>query len=356
MEPQVAPPSPAEPAAPRCPNCGSPAEAHSYCADCGQRQAEFRQPVHMLARALVAEYFGFEGKLWRTAVALLRPGFLTAEYLSGRQRRYARPLRLYLTASLLFFFAVTLLDPGERLRQQILGGSDAANVEMTVREALGENEAEMSRLAERQAALQALDAAGIALVPDSLHTAAPDSARGLVVAGREWESGRIREFGRINSREDAARVLPGFVQSAIARVPNAMFVLLPAFAFLLKMLYARRQRYYGEHLVFAFHVHAFWFGCFTLAVVLGALLGDIPGVRIYSDGQEAAAAGWNGAAADVLSGGLLIGLPLYTVLAMRRVYGQTWGKTLLKAWVLLWGYGAVLIAGLATVVALTLLW
>ena len=324
-----------------CPNCGAATDEDRFCSACGQRQRAFRQPVHVFARDLAAEYFGFEGKLWRTVLALLRPGRLTVDYLEGRQRQYARPLRLYLTASLLFFFLVSLLNPEERLRRGILDGSSSVvKIETTVAEALEQVEAERAALNERRRALQTLADSGATTLPDSLAFAPADSSRPLVVFGREVESELVREIGRIQTREDAARVLPRVVQSAVPRLPNAMFVLLPAFALLLKLLYARRRRYYGEHLVFAFHVHAFWFACFSLAIVLATLL-----------------AGGEGAArvlGRMLWSALTLGLPLYTVLAMRRVYGQGWGKTLVKAWALLWCYAFLLLLGAAGVLVLTL--
>jgi hypothetical protein len=336
------------PTGPACPNCGADTHGDRFCGACGQRQAEFRQPVHILAKDLLAEYFGLEGKLWRTAVALLRPGFLTVEYLEGRQRQYARPLRLYLTASLVFFFTVTLLDPGERLRQQILGDEDPA--EQTVREALARLDADAEAARERRAGLEGLAAAGVTLVPDSLR----GGGFKVRVGGQEVQSEQLRQLQQIETREDAARVVPGLVQAVISRVPNAMFLVLPVFALLLKLLYVRRKRYYGEHLVFAFHVHAFWFACFTLLAVLGTLLGDLPGFDVVRDGGAATGAvGWAGPAADALSVVMAIGLPAYTVLAMRRVYGQGWGKTLVKAWALWWAYGGVLILTLVGVALAT---
>ncbi len=72
-----------------------------------------------------------------------------------------------------------------------------------------------------------------------------------------------------------AQKLEQIHQGALRYGPYAMFVLLPAFALLLKLLYlGRRRRHparprlYGEHLVFAAHNHAFLFAVGTLMVVL----------------------------------------------------------------------------------------
>jgi hypothetical protein len=53
----------------------------------------------------------------------------------------------------------------------------------------------------------------------------------------------------------------------------AMFCLLPIFAGLLALAYRRRRMYYGEHLVFALHVHSFWF----FLAFATALLPDVIG-------------------------------------------------------------------------------
>ena len=45
-----------------------------------------------------------DSRLWRTLAALLlRPGYLTREFLAGRRARYLPPVRLYLVISLVFF-------------------------------------------------------------------------------------------------------------------------------------------------------------------------------------------------------------------------------------------------------------
>ena len=94
-----------------CLNCGSvlPGE---FCPDCGQRDQPIRQPAHVFIAESVSEYFGLDGRLWRSLGALLfKPGALTEAYLDGRRTRYLRPLRLYLSATVLFFFLLSLKDP-----------------------------------------------------------------------------------------------------------------------------------------------------------------------------------------------------------------------------------------------------
>ena len=43
------------------------------------------------------------------AALVFRPGFLTREYFAGRRRRYVRPARLFLVASVLLFAALRIV-------------------------------------------------------------------------------------------------------------------------------------------------------------------------------------------------------------------------------------------------------
>jgi hypothetical protein len=63
---------------------------------------------------------------------------------------------------------------------------------------------------------------------------------------------------------------------------------------------------YGEHLVFAFHVHAAWFVLALLTLLLPDSVNGIP----------------------------IVVMPIYTLLAMRRVYGGRWWTTLARGLVI----------------------
>jgi hypothetical protein len=72
-------------------------------------------------REATGRYISYDGKFWKTLGALLlRPGFLTHEYLDGRRRRYIGPARLFLVSSLLLFatlrFATDSIDFAEAVQ------------------------------------------------------------------------------------------------------------------------------------------------------------------------------------------------------------------------------------------------
>ncbi|MBI4913205.1 MAG: DUF3667 domain-containing protein [Acidobacteria bacterium] len=114
---------------------------------------------------------------------------------------------------------------------------------------------------------------------------------------------------RLAKRAEEINKDPGaFVARLMSWLPRVFFVLLPFFALLLKLAYLRTRTLYAVHAIFSLHEHAFLF--LTLALV--KLLGWIPYVR-------------------GVRGLLFLALPLHLVLGLKRVYGQGWTLTILKA-------------------------
>lgn len=68
-----------------CDNCGLQAN-YQYCANCGQRHGVQIVSLWQLFKDLLGGLFNWDARVWRTLVPLLtKPGFLTAEYLSGKR-------------------------------------------------------------------------------------------------------------------------------------------------------------------------------------------------------------------------------------------------------------------------------
>lgn len=122
---------------------------------------------------------------------------------------------------------------------------------------------------------------------------------------------QIRRLGAMPPREAGETLVGTFFNY----VPTLMFILLPVFAGVLKLLYIRRGRYYAEHFVFLLHVHSYVFLLATVMLLLS---------------------GWSGARWVEL--GLWLWIFVYIYLAMKRVYTQGWFKTFVKYWILGWMY------------------
>jgi len=280
-----------------CLNCGGPlAEPRPrFCPACGQ-ETNLRPPrLGELLQQFGGAYFATEGALWRTLkLLLLKPGELTRQYLAGRRKHYVLPLRLYLTVSLavLLLLRVVAVVNIEAPVAIELQGAGAANLRLDL-------------------------GAGRAGLKDGVFfcTDLPG-----------WLCRRIQRRVDVEPKL-FAREVEQFGLRFVANVGGAMFVLLPTFALWLQLAYRNRRLRYTEHLVFALHVHAFWFAMLALVVT------DLP---------------WLGSLAA-------FAVPVYTLLAMRRVYGGRWGPRLLRAAVVSTLYGLTLGLALGGVALVALL-
>src|ERR1043166_7408124 len=89
-----------------CENCGAQLLGH-YCAQCGQQAIDYRRSFRHVVVDVLDSFLNWDSKFFATiGLLIVKPWRLTNEFLAGRRVRYLHPLRLYLLASILFFFAV----------------------------------------------------------------------------------------------------------------------------------------------------------------------------------------------------------------------------------------------------------
>lgn len=115
-----------------------------------------------------------------------------------------------------------------------------------------------------------------------------------------------------------------FIEDLTHNVPKMMFLILPIFALILKLVYIRKKRYYYEHLIYSFHVHAATF----LAILICMLLTWIS--SFFYNLSE-----W-------FSGLCMIYLLWYFYRSLRTFYGSNRWITLLKMFFLFISYSFVI--------------
>lgn len=150
-----------------------------------------------------------------------------------------------------------------------------------------------------------------------------------------WFNRKLRAIG-----ENARRYSKGeahFIVAFVAAMPTALFLMMPVFALLLKLVYVRHRHGVLEHLVVALYSHVF----LLLAVLCALLLGRL----------MPAGGGTGSALPGLAIAGLVIYVPVYLLLMQRRVYAQSWPKTVLK-YVLIGGVYFWLLMGAAVFAAL----
>jgi len=322
----VTAPAPPATAPAACANCGD-ASPGRFCPACGQERRTRLISLREMAVDFLDDQLALNSRLPATVFCLLlRPGFLTAEYLRGRIARYIRPLRLYLASSVVFFLLLSM--DGSGLANLGLAEGKGVRVSLNA-DSLGLVEA---LAAELPAAPAAPSAAGVPPAP-GVRLAAPlvdgSWVDSLNLRSKSPTINRLLEqkrahFRRMTPQEAFRELIAEFRE----HVPTMMFFLLPVFALLLKLLYARRGRLYVEHFVFALHLHAFAFAAFTVMLLAG-----------------------NPVVSNVMACWVL----LYTFLAMRRVYRQPLLKTGARYLALGLGYSTVLAFALAITAVVTVL-
>lgn len=304
----------------QCENCGALLEG-PYCSQCGQKAADRIVPIwHMINEALEAVFELDLRVIYTFPKFLFMPGRLTKEYINGRRKRYIRPFRLYLFATFLLF-TVLALTTGQGFRFPFNPEVSSVQADTVQTESAAED------------TTTALGGTGAAPAPAYFGSREKreEWARQLrtnpntvdVQIGDAETQSQLERFLRIKVAE-AIENPRDFVGSLIDRGPYVMFLMLPLFAFLLKLLYIRRRRLYVEHLIFSLHVHAFTFIAFTIGILMG-----------QSD------TGW----VSSVGGWIDISPLLYLVVAMAHVYDQGIIKSSLKAFFLLTVYTIILTLG-----------
>jgi hypothetical protein len=325
----TAPVPPPSAASPRCLNCGR--ELHGdYCSHCGQEHVDDPRPSRRLLREWFRDEFQFNSRVTSTIGPLLfRPGFLTQEYLDGRRTRYLPPLRSYIMLSIALFALVAVGTRSGRLNPHWFRGHPAADTAASGAAGPGRRApATLTFQFPRDTTSVSLD--------DSLSDRAFREKLAAALEREQTDTAapavdtRVRD-GLVRAVRDPGK----FTETVSKTATQAMFVIMPLFALLLKLLYARRRRSYMEHLIFTLHAHDFAF--LVIALVLALRM-----------------SGWQPLTA---TGTVLTWtIPVYLFLAMKRFYRQRVGKTLVKFLLLCAAYFALLIPTVVAVFAISIVW
>ena len=326
-----------------CRNCGNPMQPEAlYCEHCGQKYTTGRVTFKELLREFFSEVFSLDSKIFKTIVALFRPGKLTNEYFAGRHRSYAHPIRVFFVTAVLFFALLSIV-----VNQNEGGG-------------LADLDSDLHEKAYRSKFMDELEAARDSIRPllpqdpivtttlDSLQKFLIDPRRtdryiGYIYLNDNWELQdtaiyvdyddlvllpRDSFFAKYNVKGVMSQTIvkqnirlqtnqEDFMRYLLGQMVWMVLLMMPFLALILKLFYIRRKRYYIEHLIFSFHYHAFGFVVFSLPLMLTILpLG-------LADDQNESFLIW----AYTLPG---IALAIYLFVAMRRVYHQGRFKTFLK--------------------------
>lgn len=293
-----------------CRNCGT-ALSGQFCSSCGQKDVDIHVPVKELASEFIEIIPTFDQRLFRSIRPLLfDPGTLSLVYLSGKRKFFLSPFKLYVAVSFLFFFTGTMRDDSSKR---------AAASSMLHTDTTAAATDTSSAVTDTSAAWK------IRSSHSELQFTVSDSTEAEEMFGEEG----MLLLRRLKANPD---LLFDKVKEHRSKI---FFVLLPVFALLLKLLYIRSGALYIRHLVFSFYFHSFVFLMMLMTAVAEM-------VHLPFSGYVSAV--------------LYLAIPVNLFSGMKRVYGQSSGKTILKMMLLIIAYSItfLLTFALASIIILFL--
>ena len=345
-----------------CANCGAPLFG-PHCYSCGQPVKGMIRHLSSILADAADTILNIDSRIFRTLPALyIRPGYLTTEYFAGRRVRYVTPFRLYFFLSIAAFFLIqfalgdlnlngvningdaqesigTALTQAEVQKQRDLAIANLKNVESSI----GGNEKAVKKI---ETAIEKIQKKSdqridyLAKVDEAKAKGLPppeDPHRNVIsFDGTPWDAkthpiaiGWLPQFANDKLNQMAAHAQSNMVKiatdpkpfliAAIGVLPQVLFLLMPVFAFMLKVFYIFKRRLYMEHLVVALHSHAFIFLSLFLTTVV-----------MMAAGWAERSAAWLHSPLSWIVFAMSWWLPIYLLIMQKRVYKQGWFLTIVK--------------------------
>lgn len=317
-----------------CRNCRAPLPPNSYfCPNCGQRNTDGRVTFGELAAHFFESLLNFDGRIFQTIAALAIPGKLTKNFFEGKHIRYYHPVRLFILSGALFIAILSIVTSKSKIDEvdkvwknreesyftkKIITEIDtlSLNIEQEIKEPIVAEAFDSLHIRfaknHQSATKDSVEISDVVNFGNSGKKAAKKIAlndlinmNGDALADKYGVEGLWnRQIFLQNIR--IQKSLKNFLFYTISNILWMVLLMMPMLALALKLLYIRHPYLYIEHLIFSFHTHTFLFLFYSLLLTIGMWVGY-----------------------ELLSWALLP-IAVYLFLAIKRFYGQSWGKTILK--------------------------
>lgn len=325
-----------------CLNCGTLVQGR-FCHVCGQENIIPKETFFSLVKHFVYDILHFDSKFFDTIkYVLFRPGYLSKLYVDGKRASFLHPIRMYLFTSAVFFLVFFSIEKSEsgffnfdntnttiskEARADLIDDLQKELVKKPGDTALSNKLNRLRDTTQRVKPEDINDAGNWQLFGTGEKSygsiAQYDSFQKTVAATERdgWLKRRFIKKGlELNDRYrgNSMAGMKVFAELFMHKLPYLLFVSLPFFALVLKLLYIRRKNYYySDHAVFTSHHYIFSFILLLIAFLFTALT-DWTGVKLFKN----------------LMPVFIIAWAVYLFLAMRRFYGQGRFKTFSKFFLL----------------------
>jgi hypothetical protein len=320
-----------------CLNCGEIVNGR-FCQKCGQENIVWKQSFASLVKHFIYDLFHFDGKFFDTLKNLVvKPGLVPKEYINGKRVKYLDPFRMYLFTSAFFFiifFYISSKGGFFNINDSSKGVTNKDRIELAhdYEERFIKQGSKDSFLLAKSALLRdttrPFNAAEMIVYEvnvggkkyqsvndyDSIQKALPKEKRDNWIerlAQRKSLEIKAKRGGDFNS------VGKQLFNDFIHKFPYMLFISLPFFAGILKLLYTRRKFFYSDHAIFTIYHYIISFILLLILIAFTALKNWL---------------GWG--IFDFLNFIIIVWWFIYLYKSMRRFYEQRRGKTLLKFFLL----------------------
>ncbi|MEM6515450.1 MAG: DUF3667 domain-containing protein [Bacteroidota bacterium] len=341
-----------------CKNCGY--ELHpdfEFCPNCGQKVNE-ELTLRILFYNTISNYFSFDARFIKSFVPLMfKPGYLARKYLDGKRLMFLHPAQMYLFISVVFFFifSFSVRKQSEIINEELKKSFDSPSIVSEIDSISKINndsiaKTEIKKVLDENKFITGLNDKQIDSILSSAETSennninfegfSPKELDSLIAInasdetiynslGLDADAGWFKrklyaQFLKFYKARDGGNILKTFYDT----IPIALFVLLPLFALILKLLYYKRGRY-SHHLVFSFYYFSFLFALFSLIFGIN-LIWDIP---------------------DWIDWLIVLSTFFYLFIALKRFYLKSWIGAFFKAGVATFTFMAVVLPTAAVIIA-----
>ncbi len=254
----------------------------------------------------IADLFHFDGKFFKSMGRLFfKPGLLPKEYTEGKRKKNLDPIRMYIFTSAFFFFIFFLfLNTSDSIKfngNEALTMAQRDSVIKKLNEKIKEDPESVALLNNLELlndSTQEINPLKLSTLKkdftlvsigeekykskaeyDSIQKSLPKAERnGWLVRNLYHKQFEINEKYKANGEE----ALKSLFEVFLHKLPILLFVSLPLFALVLKLLYIRRRKfYYVDHAVFSLYQYVFSF-ILILLILLFSKLKDLTNYGIIN--------------------------------------------------------------------------
>ncbi|HEY1115439.1 MAG TPA: DUF3667 domain-containing protein [Chitinophagaceae bacterium] len=319
-----------------CLNCGATVQGR-YCHICGQENIVPKQSFLGLTKHFVYDIFHFDGKFFETLRLLFfKPGTVSKEYVKGRRMRYLDHIRMYLFTSAIFFLVFFSIESMENVTDldghEVLSKAERLDLAMEVSDKVAQNPGDTLAQLQMKLLMDSTYVIGLAPPRDTItshslvhHDGMPykmiarkdtaltpfrTEAKGWFAQTLQTKWNKFEE----KYKDDLDEGYIDFLEGLLHKLPYLLFLSLPFFAGILKLLnWRHKETFFSDHAVFTLHHYIISFILILFYFGFDALK-NTTGWRIFG----------------TLGGLIFVLWPLYLLIGMKRFYGQPWRTTLGK--------------------------